>query len=97
MCYGYGLRENELNEASPRFVSLFLQGNSERDYENSKTHWEQARLVASAFSKTAGKIKFPWEVQTRGPVDIPQEVWDRFTLPTGGKQIEAKDIKKYIN
>lgn len=98
MCYGFGLRENELNEASPAFVSLFLQGCTERDFENSKTNWEQARLVASAMSKAAAKIKFSWEkAETRGyALNIPQEVWDRFTPDFTGQKVSPDQIKKYL-
>lgn len=99
MCYGFGLRENELNEASPAFVSLFLQGCSERDFDNSKANWEQARLVASAMSKAAATIKFSWEkAPTRGrALDIPQEVWDRFTPDFTGAKVSPNDLKKFVN
>jgi hypothetical protein len=93
MCYGYGLRENELNSASPQFVSLFLQGQAEKDLAAYKVSWEQARFIASTMSKEASRVKFWWEKSHRPKVDIPQEVWDRFTLDLDGKKGSWNDYK----
>ncbi len=82
MCYGYGLREKEMNVSSPQFISLFLQGNLMREAESIKAGWEQARLIATAMSKDAKKIKFSWE-RKRSKVKIDESVFDKFTFEEG--------------
>ena len=96
MCYGYGLRENELNSASPQFVSLFLQGNAERDLELYKDAWRRARFIASTMSSEAAKTKFWFEKTERPKVDIAPEIWDKFTLELNGKQATENDIKRAL-
>jgi hypothetical protein len=95
MCYGYGLRNEELNNSTAQFVSLFLQGNSEREAQAIRAGWEQARLVASSMSKGASKIKFEWERPSIGKVDIPEEIWDKFTFDTDGRKMTAEDVVKF--
>ena len=97
MCYGYGLREHELNSASPQFVALFLQGQILRESEQSKSMWMQARFIASTMSKEASKVKFPWEKKTVKYGNIPDEVWDRFTLETDGVKADFKTVEKILN
>lgn len=96
MAYSYGLRENELDNATPEFFGLFLAGHIARENEKVKAGWEQARFIASAMSREAAKFKFPWERIKRILPEIPQSVWDKFTPNTTGISIEAKDIKKYV-
>lgn len=96
LCYGYGLKENEVDKASPRFISLFLRGNVDRENEAAKRSWEQARFIASSMSREAGKVKFPWE-RIKNMPKIADDVWDKFTFDTGGKPAELKDLIKYIN
>lgn len=76
MCYGYGLRENEVDTASPRFLSLFIRGNIERENKQYKTSWEQVRAI------TGSRKKFDWEkAEYTGAVEkIPKHVWDKFTI-----------------
>jgi len=93
MCYGYGLRESELNGASPQFVSLFLQGHAEKELELHKDAWRRARFIASTMSIEAARHRFWWEQQQQARRDIPQEVWDRFTLDLDGKQGSWNDYK----
>ncbi len=94
MCYGYGLRESELNEATPQFVSLFLQGNARRETERVQALWTMARFIGSAMSKEAGKVKFPWEKKQIKKVEIPDEVWSRFTLDESGVTANYEQVKK---
>jgi hypothetical protein len=97
MCYGYGLREDELNEASPAFVSLFLQGQTEREFERVKSGLIEARFIASAMSKEAATVKFSWERESRPKPNIPDDVWDKFTLELNGVKATEKDLKKFVN
>jgi hypothetical protein len=96
MCYGYGLREDELNNASPKFVALFLQGQIIRESEQVKAMWMQARFIASTMSKEASKVKFPWERSSFKKVNVPDEVWEKFTLDDNGVKASAEQIKKVI-
>ena len=96
MCYGYGLRENELNTASPQFVALFLQGNINRESEQLKTMWTQARFIASTMSKEAAKVKFPWEKSKFRKIEIPDEVWSKFTLDNDGVSAKFEDVKRVL-
>jgi hypothetical protein len=96
MCYGYGLREDELNNASPQFVALFLQGQILRESELIKSMWMQARFIASTMSKEASKVKFPWEKQRLNKVNIPNEVWDRFTLEINDNKASFEQVKAVI-
>jgi hypothetical protein len=91
------LREDELNTASPQFVSLFLQGNSEKELAQHKQGWEQARFIASAMSKEAGKIKFWWEKKQISKVNVPDDVWEKFTLTTDGVELNAIEAMKIVN
>ena len=96
MCYGYGLRENELNSASPQFVALFLQGNIERESAQIKTSWAQARFIASTMSKEAGKYKFPWERFQVARPEIDPKVWENFKLTTDGVEANVSEVKKIL-
>ena len=93
MCYGYGLRENELNSASPQFVSLFLQGHSQRNFEQFKTDWERARFIASAMSSGAGKVRFAWEKPKFKDVQIDPKIWEKFTIEEG-KPATIQEVQK---
>jgi hypothetical protein len=46
-------------------------------------------------SKGASKIKFEWERPSIGKVDIPEEIWDKFTFDTGGRKMTAEDVVKF--
>jgi hypothetical protein len=97
MCYGYGLKESEVDNASPRFLSLFLRGNIEGDNERIKTAWEQARFIASTMSKEAGSYKFPWE-KKKLPKSIYEHIdWSKFTIDKEGVKVDAKGIEKILN
>lgn len=99
MAYSYGLRESEMDNASLEFIGLFLAGHIARENERVKSGWEQARFIASAMSKEAAKIKFAWErSKGRGyALDIPNEVWDKFTPDFTGKKVGAEELKKIMN
>jgi hypothetical protein len=73
---------------------LFLQGNSEREAQAIRAGWEQARFIASAMSKSASKVKFEWERPNIGKVDIPDEIWDKFTFDTGGQKLDDKSFAR---
>lgn len=84
-----------MNNSTPQFVSLFLQGHSEREAQTIRAGWEQARFIASAMSKGASKIKFEWERPVIGKVEIPEEIWDKFTFDTGGRKLTAEDVARF--
>lgn len=94
MCYGYGLREAELNESSMQFVALFLKGNVDRDNEIVKLNWEQARFIASTMSKEAAKIRFPWEIKERQKLDLSHIDWDKFTPNETDTKASPEQIKQ---
>lgn len=97
MCYGYGLRENELDTATPQFVALFLQGQIKRESDLIKISWEQTRFIGSTMSKEAGKVRFPWEKKTIDKVNISPEIWDKFTPDFSGNIAPVGMVKKVLN
>jgi hypothetical protein len=86
-----------MNNSSPQFVALFLQGHSIREFEAAKTTWNQARFIASTMSKEASKIKFPWEKSRLPKANVSEEVWTRFTLEITDKKATIEQVKKVLN
>lgn len=96
-CYSYGMTEQQFNDGSGQYISLFIQGHAKRELERHKDGWAQARFIASTMSKEAAKHRFWWEKKKIQKVNLPPGFWDKFTPDFNGRELNAFEAKELLN